>query len=332
MIFKIKLTSGIEFRSVPNSTILDSAANSSITLPYSCKTGRCSTCKSKLLSGITKAIYPEIGLDVDEKKEGWILSCVRVAMADLHLEVDDLNGIKLPDVKTLPCRISELKRVAPDIMIITLRLPPKLNFTFIAGQYIEVIGPNGIRRSYSIANVDFLEKNLELHIRALSTGQMSDYWFNQAKINDLLRLNGPHGTVFLRDYSNRDLIFLATGTGIAPVKSILESLYHSKTHQRPKSITLLWGARHFDDFYFNVNEIPGKFTYIPVLSRPHDNWSGAKGYVQDVLLDSEPELQNASVYAFGSDVMIRNAKIELVKSGLPAQHFYSDAFVSSGLN
>ena len=208
----ISLGSGAEFEASVGSLILDAAEKSKVTLPYSCKTGRCSTCKCKVISGKTRALHPETGLTEQEKAEGWILSCVRAVETDVHLEVDDLGGIALPAHKTWPCRISEIKPLAPDVVRVLLRLPATADFRFIPGQYIDVIGLNGIRRSYSLANATFADKLIELHIRAVEGGAMSNYWFNHAKPNDLLRLNGPLGTFFLREMAGLDLIFLATGT------------------------------------------------------------------------------------------------------------------------
>jgi CDP-4-dehydro-6-deoxyglucose reductase len=328
----IKLSSGKSFQAPEGLSILDASSRAGIALPYSCKTGRCSTCKCKVLVGTTEALSLETGLTEQENAEGWILSCVRTAVTDLVLEVDDLEGVKLPLPKTWPCRIKEIIRLAPDVIKVYLRLPPSTDFQFISGQYIEVIGYAGIRRSYSLANSNFSNQILELHIRAVEGGAMSEYWFKQAKPNDLLRFNGPLGTFFVRDPDELDLIFLATGTGIAPVKSMLETLVERHSHQRPNSITLLWGGRYLQDFYMNVNEIPGDFSFFPVLSRPTDDWTGYTGYVQDVLVDIKPDLTKAVVYACGSDAMIQSAKISLVKAGLPAKCFYSDAFVNSGPN
>lgn len=326
----VTLSSGKSFQAPDGVSILDAAAQANIALPYSCKTGRCSTCKCKVLIGTTHALRPETGLSEQENAEGWVLSCARAADTDLVLEVDDLGGVELPRPKTWPCRIKEVIHLAPDVVKVILRLPPTADFQFVPGQYIDVIGPNGIRRSYSLANSSFADKVLELHIRAVEGGAMSDYWFKQAKPNDLLRLNGPLGTFFLRETVDIDLVFLATGTGIAPVKSMLESMAQCQFDQRPRSITVLWGGRHAQDLYLDVDEIIGEFSYIPVQSRPANDWTGAKGYVQDVLLDAKPDLTNAVVYACGSDAMIHSAKIRLVEAGLPDKCFYSDAFVSSG--
>ena len=311
-------------------SILDAASQAKLSLPYSCKTGRCSTCKCKVLSGVTTALYPETGLSDQEQKEGWILSCVRSAQSDLVLELDDLGGVVLPSVKTLPCRISHINRLAPDVVQVLLRLPPTSDFSFLPGQYIAVIGPNGIRRSYSLANAHSADKLLELHIRAVEGGAMSEYWFNRAKVNDLLRLNGPLGTFFLRDAVNIDLVFLATGTGIAPVKAMLQSLAAMAPGQYPKSVTVLWGGRHRQDHYLDVAGMYANQNYVPVLSRADDGWGGAKGYVQDVLAQHHPNLDNTAVYACGSNAMIHSAKARLNQLGLPAKRFYSDAFVSSG--
>ena len=326
----VTLSSGKSFQAPDGVSIVDAATQANIALPYSCKTGRCSTCKCKVLIGTTRALRPETGLSEQEHAEGWVLSCARAADTDLVLEVDDLSGVELPRPKTWPCRIKEVIHLAPYVVKVILRLPPTEDFQFVPGQYIDIIGPNGIRRSYSLANSSFADKVLELHIRAVEGGVMSDYWFKQAKPNDLLRLNGPLGTFFLRETVDMDLVFLATGTGIAPVKSMLESLAKCQFDQRPKSITVLWGGRHAQDLYLNVDEIIGEFSYIPVQSRPANNWTGAEGYVQDVLLGAKPDLTNTVVYACGSDAMIHSAKIRLVEAGLPGKRFYSDAFVSSG--
>jgi CDP-4-dehydro-6-deoxyglucose reductase len=327
---QISLTSGTVFTGSSGISILDAATRAGIFFPYSCKTGRCSTCKCKVLSGQTRELHTETGLAEHEKAEGWILGCVRSAETDVTIEVDDLGGVVLPAVKTIPCRISHIHLLAPDVIQVKLRLPPNTEFSFIPGQYIDVIGPGGVRRSYSLANASFADKHLDLHIRAVDGGAMSQYWFGQAKANDLLRLNGPLGTFFLRDVAGVDLVFLATGTGFAPVKAMLESIRDLASAHAPRSVTVLWGGRTPQDIYFDVESISGDFSFIPVLSRADEQWSGVRGHVQQALLSALPDLQHAAVYACGSDAMIRDARATLVSTGLPANRFYSDAFVSSG--
>lgn len=328
----ISLPSGANFTADDGISILGASLLASVLLPHTCKTGRCSTCKCKVIAGETQALQEETGLSASEKADGWILSCVRTAVTDLSLDVEDLGGVVLPEAKTLPCRINSIDKVAPDVVRVFLRLPPTAEFSFIPGQYIDVIGPGGVRRSYSLANASFADKQLELHIRAVDGGAMSQYWFEQAKANDLLRLNGPLGTFFLRDVAGLDLVFLATGTGIAPVKAMLESMCDHAAAEQPRSVTVLWGGRTLQDLYFDVAGIPGAFNFVSVLSRADAQWTGARGHVQQALLAVLPDLSQAAVYACGSDAMIRDAQTTVTAAGLPNNRFYSDAFVCSAAN
>jgi CDP-4-dehydro-6-deoxyglucose reductase, E3 len=328
--YTVTLTGGTKFSSESGVSILDSASRSKVALPYSCKTGRCSSCKCRVLSGVTHALQSEVGLTESEKVDGWVLSCVRSAESDVTLELDDLSAWCIPSAKTLPCRIDSMQLLASDVLEIKLRLPPNSNFIFIPGQYIDVIGPGGVRRSYSLAGASSENSILELHIRAVAGGAMSQYWFNQARLNDLLRLNGPLGTFFLRETVGHDLIFLATGTGIAPVKAILESMKRLPLSEQPLSVTVFWGGRQQRDLYLDPSDFSSLIDYVPVQSRPSADWKGASGYVQDVLLASRPNLSRATVYACGSDAMIQGSRQALIAAGLKPSRFYSDAFVPSG--
>ena len=325
----IKLANERTFEVPSGTLLLDAALASGVILPYSCRTGRCGTCKTKVRSGRTRPILIESALSETELAEGWILTCARVAESDVFLETEDISGFELRPSRTFPSRILSLERLAPKVLRVLLRLPPPANFKFIAGQYIDVIGPGGVRRSYSIAGASVDGSVLELHIATVEGGVMSRYWFTEAKSNDLLRFNGPLGTFFMRSASGLDLIFLATGTGIAPIKSMLESLASLPKDQLPKSVTVLWGGRGTLDQYLDITNIYADAVYIPVHSQPAASWKGAKGYVQDTLLDLVPNFNNCVVYACGSEAMICSAKKQILAAGLPPQRFYSDAFVSS---
>jgi CDP-4-dehydro-6-deoxyglucose reductase len=325
----ISINNKFKFQASENNSLMASALAAGYTFPHSCKTGRCSTCKCKVLLGETNALQLEIGLSEQEKSEGWILSCVRAAKTDCMLEVEDLGQVVLPPSRTLPCRISSIDRLSRDVIRVILRLPPTVDFWSIPGQYIDVIGPGGARRSYSLANANTADKSLELHIRAVDGGVMSDYWFKHAKDNDLLRFNGPLGTFFLRSIDQLHLVFLATGTGIAPVKAMLESLASIGPEERPKSVTVFWGGRTADDLYFDPQAIPAGHRFVPVLSRVSEDWPNVRGYVQNALLAMEPDLARTVVYACGSEAMVRSAKASLLSAGLPFNRFFADAFVHS---
>jgi CDP-4-dehydro-6-deoxyglucose reductase len=159
---------------------------------------------------------------------------------------------------------------------------------------------------------------------------MSDYWFRQAKPNDLLRLRGPLGTFFLRDVAGQDLIFLATGTGIAPIKAMLEGLLVTEPERRPLATTVYWGGRIPVDFYWNPSNLGIEHRFVRVLSRPHEGWAEARGHVQQALLTDNPDLHRSIVYACGSDLMVRDARRTLADAGLQERRFHSDAFLPSG--
>ncbi len=328
----IALDSGRFFSADTRQSILSAAFEGGIALAYSCRTGRCGACKCRVISGNTSELGHEVGLTDSEKAAGWILSCVRSAKSDLLLEAEEISSIKIPPPKIYPCRIVEIKHVGRSVVKVFLKIPPRSDFNYIPGQYIDVISGSGERRSYSLADFDYSSKTMELHIRAVAGGVMSDYWFKFAKPGDLLRFNGPLGTFFLRESAELDLVFLATGTGIAPIKAMIESASALPESQRPSSTTVIWGVRHPGDFYLMTSDIKGDYQFIASISRSNQNWSGAVGYVQDILIRMNLNLQKVAVYACGSSAMIRSSKDLLIKEGLSGRRFYSDAFVSSGVS
>jgi CDP-4-dehydro-6-deoxyglucose reductase, E3 len=327
----VTISSGKSYEVQAGEALLDAALRQGVVLDYSCRTGRCSSCKGRVRSGETVAVHDELGLSAEDKAHGFILTCVRHAHSPVELEIDDLGDVVLPEAKTLPCRIQSIERLSADVVRVMLRLPPTSPLDFLPGQYIDVIGAEGLRRSYSVANAPRVDKQIELHIREVPDGAMSRYWFHLAKANDLLRLRGPLGTFFLRGQAGKDLVLLATGTGIAPVKAILEGLMAQAAETLPRSVTVYWGGRHPEDLYWEpagFDALPD-FRFVPVLSRAGDDWAGERGYVQDLVLRHHPYLADTLVYACGSDAMIHGARASLHAAGLPDRQFHSDAFVCS---
>lgn len=325
----VRTSTGRQFDVAVGESLLNAALRADVALAYSCRTGRCGTCKGQIRSGKTAPIQHELGLTEAELAAGWVLTCARSAQSDVELEIDDLGDVKLIHPRTLPCRIHNLQRLSEDVIKVSLRLPPTSNFEFHCGQYIDVIGHAGLRRSYSIAAAPISEKHIELHIRRVPGGAMSDYWFERARINDLLRLHGPLGTFFLRDIDGLDLVFLATGTGIAPVKAILEGMGRRAVPHGARSVSVFWGGRIEADLYWDAQNAGIEHVYTPVLSRADSSWGGARGYVQQAALASTRDWSQAAVYACGSENMIHDARQQLIEAGLDERHFLSDAFVCS---
>jgi CDP-4-dehydro-6-deoxyglucose reductase len=322
---KVTLSNNKEFICSSDQTILEAAIQNGIALEHSCRNGRCGICICELLDGETNLVSSEDYIIEKNKIDNSILTCSRSPKTDLVLDIEDLGDIGLIKSLTLPCRINSIEFLSDDICILQIRIPPNSNFDFVSGQYIELI-KGAFKRSYSIANTRRDDELIELHIKKVEGGLMSNYIFNEAKINDLLRFEGPFGTFSYRANESKYIIFIATGTGIAPIKSILESF--KKNSLTGKKVIVIWGGRMKKDLYYDLDEIDIDFNFIPVLSR--ENLSGFKsGYVHNVLLEQNIDLENATVYACGSSQMIDDAHKILVQSGLSKKRFYSDAFVSS---
>jgi CDP-4-dehydro-6-deoxyglucose reductase len=215
-----------------------------------------------------------------------------------------------------------------DVIKVTLRLPPTANIQFISGQYVNLI-KGTINRSYSIASSSSKNSELEFFIKKYENGLMSQYWFHEAKANDLLRLEGPLGSFFVRETRKNNLIFLATGTGIAPIKAILDELEINGFEAiSDKKIWIFVGARYKEDLFW-IPKTNRNVVYIPTLSRASSDWNGEKGYVQDSVLRHKIDLTDAQVYACGSNQMIASAKKILTENSLDETQFYSDAFVQT---
>jgi CDP-4-dehydro-6-deoxyglucose reductase len=325
----VTLSNAKSFTCGSEATLLDAARNQDLVLEHSCRTGRCGVCKAKVISGETHVIKAEDALTSDEISAGFILTCARSALSDVTLDVEDLGRLAAIKTQTLPCRIDSIQLLASDVIQVFLRLPPKNTFEYLSGQYIDVIAKNGIRRSYSVASSHSSSDKIELHIRQVPDGEMSQYWFKEAKNNDLLRFEGPHGTFCFREKPFKNIIFLATGTGIAPVKSMLEDMNTAAHSSHTKNISIYWGGRIPEDMYWQPQLDNLSVSFIPVLSRADGEWKGRRGYIQDAVIADGIDLSDAVVYACGSDAMIHSARELLLASGLAQNNFYSDAFVSS---
>tara|TARA_B100001059_G_scaffold34210_1_gene27475 strand:- start:51 stop:1037 length:987 start_codon:yes stop_codon:yes gene_type:complete len=325
-LFKISLKNNKSFSCDRKSTIFEAAKQKNINLEHSCLSSRCRSCVVKVLSGNTINKQEELVLTEEEKNNNFVLSCNAKPLSDLELDIEDLGEITLFEKKIIPSKISRIDNLTDDVIRLVLRLPPNSNFNFNCGQYLNII-KGSLTRSYSIANSSDHKNQLEFFIKKYRNGLMSEYFFKEAKINDLLRLEGPIGTFFLRDSIYKNIIFLATGTGIAPIKSILEGLDKSHEQYQNKKMWVIVGARYQEDLFWEPNIENLNIKYIPVLSRQVNDWNGEQGYVQDIALKQQIDLENTQVYACGSNDMINSAKELLFKNNLKENDFFSDAFV-----
>lgn len=322
--------SGHQFSVAADATILEAALDAGINLPYGCKNGACGACKGKVLSGqVDLGIAQENALPADERVAGMALFCCAKPQSDLVLEVREVNAARDIPVKTLPCRVQALERVAADVMVIRLKLPTNERMQYLAGQYIEFLLADGKRRAFSLASPPHADDLLELHIRHVPGGNFTDHVFNKMKLKDILRIEGPLGSFFLREESDKPIILVAGGTGFAPLKGLIEHALHIGV-KRP--MQLYWGAKNRAGLY--LNSLAEKWAaengiaYAPVLSEPEagDNWTGRTGLVHEAVLADHADLSAYQVYACGAPVMCEAALKDFTARGLPREEFFADVF------
>ena len=332
-------SSGKQFTTNPDETILEAALRQGINLPYGCKNGACGSCKGKVVEGqVQHGQHSENALNKADETAGAILFCCAHPQSDLVIEAREVQGAGDIAIRKVPCRVNSINKPSADVAILKLQLPAAERFQFLAGQYLEFLLKDGQRRAYSIANAPDQEGPLELHIRHLPGGLFTDFVFGAItpalKEKDILRFEGPLGSFFLREDSKKPIIFLAAGTGFAPIKSIIEQMQSKKIH-RP--IELYWGGRRPSDLYLNdlcktwEKDIPN-FKYIPVISDglPEDAWHGRTGFVHQAVIDDHPNLKDFQVYACGAPVMVNAARNDFsAQCHLPEEEFFADSFTSA---
>ncbi|MBI1889206.1 MAG: CDP-6-deoxy-delta-3,4-glucoseen reductase [Burkholderiales bacterium] len=326
--------SGRQFTCEDGETVLAAAIRSGVGLPYGCKNGACGTCKGKLLEGqVELGKHQEKALSSAEATQGYSLFCCATPQSDVVIEAREVLGVGDFPIKKLPSRVAKLDRVADDVILLSLQLPATERLQYRAGQYIEFLLKDGKRRSYSMANAPHLDDQITLHVRHLPGGLFTDHVFNTMKERDILRFEGPLGTFFLREDSDKPMVLLASGTGFAPIKAIIEQAIHNKT-TRP--MTLYWGGRRPKDLYMHAlceewaRTVPN-FKYVPVISDalPEDAWNGRTSFVHQAVMADLPDLSAHQVYACGAPIMVDSAKREFVaQCKLPESEFYADAFTT----
>ncbi|HXF66247.1 MAG TPA: CDP-6-deoxy-delta-3,4-glucoseen reductase [Burkholderiales bacterium] len=322
--------SGHSFTANEGETVLEAALREAVVIAYGCRNGACGTCKGKLLEGaVDYGHCREHALSEAEKRAGYALFCQARPKSDLVIQCREVAAVSELRIRTLPARVQKMERLAPDVMRLFLKLPAGERLQYLAGQYLDLMLREGMRRSFSMANSPHDDALLELHLRDYG-GPFSRHVFDRLKERDILRLEGPFGTFFLREESEKPVILLAGGTGFAPIKAIVEYALYTGVR---RSMTLYRGARTRTDLY--LHELPLRWErehgirYVPVLSEalPADRWSGRTGLVHRAVMEDFADLSGHQVYACGTPAMVEAAQRDFTRHcGLPEAEFYSDAF------
>ena len=337
---------GHSFQIEPGETVLEAALRQGIGLAYGCKNGACGTCRGKLLEGeVTHRAHSSSALSAADEAKGFALFCSSFPRGDIVIEARELTGFGDIPIRKMPARISRIERPTSDVAIIWLQLPANERLQFRAGQYLDFILKDGARRQYSMANAPHSDGMIELHVRHTPGGVFTDRLFGvlepPIKERDILRIEAPLGTFFLREDSSRPIVLLAGGTGFAPIKAIAEHAFHQRINRNEegksaRAVHLYWGARTRRDLYMAhvpeqwASEQPN-FHYVPVLSepRPDDAWAGRTGFVHRAVMEDLPDLSSFQVYVCGAPAMIAAAKRDFIgHCGLPEDEFFADAFTT----
>ncbi|MGB3879855.1 MAG: CDP-6-deoxy-delta-3,4-glucoseen reductase [Diaphorobacter nitroreducens] len=329
--------SGRAFEAQAGETILSAAIRGGVGMPYGCKDGACGSCKCKKLSGsVVHGDHQQKALSTEEEEAGFVLTCCAQPLTDVVLESRQVTDESAYPIKKLPVRVAALTRASHDVMQVRLQLPAADTFRYHAGQYIEFILRDGARRAYSMANAPHTQEGapgVELHIRHMPGGRFTDHVFNAMKEKEILRVEGPFGSFFLREDSDKPMVFLASGTGFAPIKALIEHMQH-KGITRPA--TLYWGGRRPADLYMDgwirerLAALPN-LRYVPVVSDalPEDGWAGRTGFVHQAVMEDIADLSGYQVYACGAPIVVDSARAAYsAERGLPPDEFYADAFTS----
>ena len=328
------MPSGHSFEVPEGQSILTSGLEAGCNMPYSCRSGCCLTCQGTLLEGkVDYGFVLDIYLTEERKAKGTVLLCQAKPLSDVVVEVHELSlqGVK---PKTFPCKVRRITRAAPDVSILTLRVPPFDTMLFAAGQYVDLLLPGGARRSYSVANAPEVGLiDLELHLRHTPGGLFTDRMLSTLEEDDRLEFEGPLGTFYLREESDKPIVFVASGTGFGPIKAIIEYALRRKI---PRPMTLYWGCRTKQDLYMIVKPLAWvdanpAFRFIPVLSdaTPEDGWNGRSGFVHRAVMEDLPDLSAHQVYVCGAPVMVEAARRDFIaQCRLPVEEFFADAFLT----
>jgi CDP-4-dehydro-6-deoxyglucose reductase len=347
MSFKVTVRpSGRSFTVEGDETVLAAALRQGVGIAYGCKNGACGTCRGRLLEGqLVHGPHSASALSAADEAKGLALFCCSRPHTDVVIEARELTGFGDIPIKRMPARVARIERVTRDVAIVSLQLPATERLQYLAGQYLEFILRDGTRRQYSIATPPHADEQLQFHVRHMPGGVFTDNLFGlgpqPVKERDILRVEGPMGTFFLRADNPGPIILLASGTGFAPIKAIAEHIFAEGINREDsgkvsRPVVLYWGARTRSDLYLDslperwATEQPN-FRYVPVLSeaRPDDAWTGRTGFVHRAVMEDFPDLSRHQVYACGVPIMVNSARRDFTAlCGLPEDQFFADSFTS----
>ena len=324
--------SGKRFAVDPGEAILDAALRQEIWLPHACRGGTCGSCKATVVAGsVTYRESPPALTQPMVARAEALLCCAKTA-DDITLDVAELPVRPIGAAFRRPARVVAMARPSRDVAMVTLKVPPNAAIRFRPGQYISLLGDDGRLHAFSIANAPRPDATLQLHIGRIPNGRFTTHVHERMSVGDIVRFEGPFGEFgFADEPTPRPAILLAGGTGIAPIKAMLEAAARETV---PREIHVYWGSRHKDGLYALDDIAAIKAASVtPVLSETmaEDLWRGRVGLVHRAVMADFPDLSRFDVYACGSPGLIDTAFLDFTRdAGLPPECFFADAFHNAG--
>lgn len=329
--------SGHTYKCSPETEILKAGLAAGMFMPYSCRAGNCNTCRGRVVDGHVDlgAVHARY-LSESDRQAGFALLCQAMPRSDVTIEVEEIEAGGVIRSKFMPARVIEMRKLAPDVMMVRIGLPMNEPMIFRAGQYLDFVRPDGERRSYSVASAPSNDGSLhlELHLRHMQGGKFTDRVFSGMELREVHKIEFPLGSFFLRENSDKPIVMLASGTGFAPIKSMMLDMIRRRI-ERP--VTLYWGGRKRVDLYLaQLCEQWARehawFKFVPVLSEPSADchWEGRRGFVHQAVMDDLRDLSEHQVYACGTPAMVDAARHDFSAARrLPAHEFYADSFLTA---
>jgi CDP-4-dehydro-6-deoxyglucose reductase/ferredoxin-NAD(P)+ reductase (naphthalene dioxygenase ferredoxin-specific) len=309
-------------------TILAAATRAGVPYPYGCRSGNCGACKSQLYAGdVELSPYSEYALSKAERAQDLILACRAVPWSDCEVAWLEPDEVAVHPLRKLDCEVVGAEFATHDIRVVRLRVDAGGPFEFTAGQFAAVTFPGQPARDYSMASrAD--QEFLEFHIRLVPGGAVTAYVTERLHIGDRVRVEGPHGTSYYRSGFRGPILALAGGSGVAPIKSIVETALRAGARQ---PIRLYFGARAERDLYLEAHfralaEQHSNLTFVPVLSEPDAATTRRTGFLSDAIAHDFTDLDGYKAYLAGPPPMIDSCVAVLKRLGLARQHFHADAF------
>ncbi|WP_104204640.1 2Fe-2S iron-sulfur cluster-binding protein [Billgrantia saliphila] len=327
MSYRITLSDTSEsFEAQAGEPLLEAAERAGFPLAHDCRFGGCGACRVKLVEGSVEYDEFPFGLTEEEAEEGYALACQACAQSDLTISAKLLPAGYIP-ADFHVATIERLEKLSHDVTHLVLRIPTASEVIFHPGQYLNVMLDDGSPRSFSMASPHRGEL-FDFHIRRVPGGHFTGRLDTHYQPGDTLDVELPHGTFRHDAESPRDLLMVGGGTGLAPLKSIIESLLDEP--DRP-GIALYWGVRRVEDLYLDellrhwAKTLPD-FRYVPVLSEADAEWGGRRGFVHEAVCEDFADLSAFDAYLCGPPPMIAAAKASFSQRGLDVERIYADSF------